>query len=74
MATITSDASGHAPTVQELTREIDARRAHLETLLEELQRRGRKAALPAAIGLLGIATAALGGYLYWRFRSRSRRA
>jgi hypothetical protein len=59
-----------ALTVEELTRDIDARRAHLETLLQELQRRGRKLSRPLAIGLVGLATAALGGYVFWRLRRR----
>jgi hypothetical protein len=60
-------------TVEELTREIDVRRNHLEGLLEELQRRGRRLTRPVALGLLGVAAAALGGYMFWRYRHRSRR-
>lgn len=57
-----------SPTVEELTREIDVRRDHLEVLLHELQRRGRKLSRPIAFGLLGLASVALGGYVLWRYR------
>lgn len=59
-----------AAEVEELERTADALRDDLSGLVDELGRRGKRALVPAAVGVAVVGALGIGGLLLWRVRAR----